>query len=63
MILERFENNHAFYYVALTAYYIGLRVSEVFGLTRKDIDFENKTLTVNKNIVKKIKMEVQMDGI
>lgn len=53
MILERFENNHAFYYAALTAYYTGLRVSEVFGLTWDDIDFENKTLTVNKNIVEK----------
>ena len=53
MILNRFENNHAFYYAALTAYYTGLRVSEVFGLTWEDIDFENKTLTVNKNIVEK----------
>lgn len=53
MILERFENNHAFYYAVLTAYYTGLRVSEVFGLTWDDIDFENKTLTVNKNIVEK----------
>ena len=53
MILERFENNHAFYYAILTAYYTGLRVSEVFGLTWNDIDLENKTLTVNKNILKK----------
>lgn len=53
MILERFENNHAFYYAALTAYYTGLRVSEVFGLTWNDIDLKNKTLTVNKNIVEK----------
>jgi len=53
MILERFENNHAFYYAILTAYYTGLRVSEVFGLTWNDIDLENKTITVNKNILKK----------
>ena len=53
MILERFENNHAFYYAILTAYYTGLRVSEAFGLTWNDIDLENKTLTVNKNILKK----------
>lgn len=53
MILERFENNHAFYYAALTAYYTGLRVSEVFGLTWDDIDLENKTLTVNKNVLEK----------
>lgn len=53
MILERFQNNHAFYYAILTAYYTGLRVSEVFGLTWNDIDLEKKTLTVNKNILKK----------
>ena len=53
MILERFENNHAFYYAALTAYYTGLRVSEVYALTWDDIDLENKTLTVNKNVLEK----------
>ena len=52
MILERFRNNHAMYYAILTAYYTGLRVSEVFALTWEDIDFENKTLTVNKNVLK-----------
>lgn len=53
IILERFENNHAAYYAMLTAYYTGLRVSEVFGLTWDDIDLVNKKLTVNKNIIKK----------
>ena len=53
MILNRFENNHCVYYAMLTAYYTGLRVSEIFGLTWDDIDFENKRLTVNKNILKK----------
>ena len=53
MILERFKNNHAMYYAILTAYCTGLRVSEVFALTWEDIDFENQTLTVNKNVLKK----------
>ena len=53
IILDRFSNNHCMYYAFLTAYYTGLRVSEVFGLTWDDIDFENKTITINKNIVKK----------
>ena len=53
MILNRFQKNHAFYYAVLTAYYTGLRVSEVYGLTWDDIDFENKTISVNKNIVEK----------
>ena len=58
MILERFKNNHSFYYALLTAYYTGLRVSEVFGFTWEDIDFENKTLRVDRNIFKrKIKRE------
>lgn len=53
MILNRFQKNHAFFYAVLTAYYTGLRVSEVYGLTWDDIDFENKTISVNKNIVEK----------
>lgn len=53
LILDRFKNNHCVYYAFLTAYYTGLRVSEVFGLTWDDIDLEKKTLTVNKNILKK----------
>ena len=32
-----------------------MRVSEVYGLTWDNIDFEKKTLTVNKNIIKKNK--------
>ena len=53
IILERFKKNHCVYYAFLTAYYTGLRVSEVFCLTWDDIDLENKKLTVNKNILKK----------
>ena len=52
-ILERFSNNRCVYYAFLTAYYTGLRVSEVFGLTWDDIDFVKRTITVNKNILKK----------
>ena len=54
MILNRFKRtNHCVYYAILTAYYTGLRVSEVFGLTWEDIDFEKKTLRVDRNILKK----------
>lgn len=52
-ILERFSNNPCVYYAFLTAHYTGLRVSEVFGLTWDDIDFVKRTITVNKNILKK----------
>ena len=47
-ILDRFRRSPYQYYAILTAYYTGLRVGEVYGLTWDDIDFEKKTLTVNK---------------
>ena len=52
-ILDRFKNNHCIYYAFLTAYCTGLRIAEVFALTWDDIDLNNKTITVNKNILKK----------
>lgn len=52
-ILNRVKNNRCVYYAFLTAYYTGLRLSEVFGLTWEDIDFEKKTLRVDRNILKK----------
>lgn len=53
MILNRFKNNHCVYYAFLTAYCTGLRIAEVFALIWNDIDFRNKTISVNKNILKK----------
>ena len=41
------------YYAALTAYYTGMRISEVYGLTWDCIDFEHGTITVDK-IAKKL---------
>lgn len=55
-ILERFANVPSTYYAILTAYYTGLRVSEVYGLTWDCVDFVNKKITVNK-IAKKIEKE------
>lgn len=55
-ILERFRNVPQTYYAILTAYYTGLRVSEVYGLTWDCVDFEKKQITINK-IAKKIEKE------
>lgn len=41
------------YYAALTAYYTGMRISEVYGLTWDAIDFEHGLIKVNK-IAKKL---------
>jgi len=55
-ILDRFKNSLPTYYAILTAYYTGLRVSEVYGLTWDCVDLENKKITVSK-IAKKIEKE------
>lgn len=55
-ILERFKNSPNTYYAILTAYYTGLRVSEVYGLTWDCVDFEKKQITINK-IAKKIEKD------
>lgn len=56
-ILERFKDAPWSYYGILTAYYTGLRVGEVYGLTWDCIDFEGKKITVNKTAKK-----IEVDG-
>jgi len=51
-ILSRFKSSPFQYYAMLISYYSGLRVGEVYGLTWDDIDFEKKTITVNKSVKK-----------
>jgi len=51
-IQERFYGTR--YYIPLMiGFYTGLRISETFALTWDDIDFKKKTLTVNKQVVKR----------
>lgn len=51
-IISRFQDTR--YYIPLMiGFYTGLRISEAFALTWDDIDLENKTLSVNKQIVKR----------
>lgn len=49
-IINRFRDTR--YYIPLMiGFYTGLRISETFALTWDDIDFETKTLSVNKQVV------------
>lgn len=51
-IIDRFRDTR--YYIPLMiGFYTGLRISEAFALTWDDIDFEKRTLSVNKQIVKR----------
>ncbi len=51
-IINRFRDTR--YYIPLMAgFYTGLRISEAFALTWDDIDFNKRTLTVNKQVVKR----------
>ena len=59
-ILDRFKKSPNQYYAILISYYTGLRVSEVYGLTWNDIDFDKKTITVNK-IAKKFDYNSKKD--
>ncbi len=51
-IIDRFRDTR--YYIPLMiGFYTGLRISETFALTWDDIDFKKRTLSVNKQIVKR----------
>lgn len=52
-ILSRFNSKSPFYLPLMIGYYTGLRISETFALTWEDINLEERTLTVNKIVVKR----------
>lgn len=49
-IIKRFHKDTSFYLPLMLGYHCGLRIGECFGLTWDCIDFDNKTLTVNKSL-------------
>lgn len=49
-ILERFPFGHSSYLPLQLAYRCGLRLGEAFAITWEDINFENKTLDINKQV-------------
>ena len=52
-IIGRFPEGSRFYIPLMIGYYTGVRISECFGLTWDDIDFENRTISVNKQMSKR----------
>lgn len=49
-IFDRFPKGSSAYIPLMIAYHCGLRLGETFGLVWEDIDFEDKTLTVNRQV-------------
>lgn len=47
-ILARFPEDSNFHIAIMIGYHCGLRISETYGLTWDNIDFKNRTLTVEK---------------
>lgn len=52
-IIERFPAGSRYYIPLMIGFYTGLRISETFALTWDDIDFEKRTITVSKQVVKR----------
>lgn len=52
-IINRFQPPSRFYIPLMIGYYTGMRISEVFALTWNDIDFENRTINIDKQVVKR----------
>ena len=52
-IIARFPFGNRFHIAIKLGWYCGLRISEAFALTWDDIDFENKTISISKQIIKR----------
>lgn len=50
-IIERFPSDSRFYTPLMIGYYCGTRISECTALTWNDIDFDNCTIDINKQIL------------
>lgn len=49
-IFERFPEGTSAYIPLMIGYHTGLRLGEIYALVWEDIDFENKTLSVNRQV-------------
>lgn len=52
-IIERFPEGSNFYIPLMIGYYTGVRISECFGLTWNDVDFDNQTISISKALLKR----------
>ena len=52
-IISRFPPGNRFYIPLMIGFYTGLRISEAFALTWDDINLQQRTLTVNKQVIKR----------
>lgn len=50
-IIDRFPDSTDYYLPLMIGFYTGCRIGEVLSLTWDDIDFNNKTLSVNKTLI------------
>lgn len=52
-IIDRFPSDSRYHIPLMIGFYTGLRISEAFALTWHDIDFDNRSISVNKQVVKR----------
>lgn len=60
-IISRFPFGNKYHISLIIGYYTGLRISEVFGLTWEDIDFENLEINVSKQTIRMQKGKWNLD--
>lgn len=54
-IVEHFNPSTHFYVPLMIAYYTGMRINEVYGLSWNDIDLDKRTIQINKTMVRQKK--------
>lgn len=61
-ILEACKDNFVLYPFVIIATHTGMRNSEICGLTWDDVSFENKTITIDKQLLKHMDKQLYLDS-